>query len=116
MKLFPSKLRSRAHTGFSLIFCLIRFQRDGSGCDFWYWEEEYEQMLMDRGYMPPNYQAVFSRTEGLLLSSPLVLNRTEALEALPDLVLHMDSRTEIAVQGCEETRHPFGPVMPPITS
>uniref|UniRef100_A0A0E0HA72 GRF-type domain-containing protein n=1 Tax=Oryza nivara TaxID=4536 RepID=A0A0E0HA72_ORYNI len=26
-------------------------QRDGTGCDFWYWEEYYEQYLIKRGYL-----------------------------------------------------------------
>lgn len=26
-------------------------QRNGTGCDFWYWEEYYEQYLIKRGYL-----------------------------------------------------------------
>uniref|UniRef100_I1QIZ8 GRF-type domain-containing protein n=1 Tax=Oryza glaberrima TaxID=4538 RepID=I1QIZ8_ORYGL len=26
-------------------------QRDGTGCDFWYWEEYYEQYLIKGGYL-----------------------------------------------------------------
>jgi hypothetical protein len=36
---------------------------DGGGCDFWKWEEEYEQWLVDNKHVPPSYQPVFQSTK-----------------------------------------------------
>ncbi|WVZ59148.1 hypothetical protein U9M48_009340, partial [Paspalum notatum var. saurae] len=36
------------------------YQRDGSGCDFWYWEEKYEDFFIKKKLVPPNYRRVFS--------------------------------------------------------
>ena len=32
---------------------------DGGGCDFWKWQEDYEQWLVDNKHVPPSYQPVF---------------------------------------------------------
>ena len=36
---------------------------DGGGCDFWKWEEDYEQWLVDNKHVPPSYQPVFQSTK-----------------------------------------------------
>ncbi|KAG0542353.1 hypothetical protein BDA96_02G096200 [Sorghum bicolor] len=37
--------------------------RDGGGCQFWEWEEGYEQYLVDNKLVPPDYQPVFESTK-----------------------------------------------------
>lgn len=44
-------------------------QRDGTGCQFWRWDDEYEQYLMTKGHVPDSYQPIFSS------NLPLVQNR-----------------------------------------
>ena len=36
---------------------------DGGGCDFWKWEEDYEQWLVDNKHVPPSYQPIFQSTK-----------------------------------------------------
>jgi len=36
---------------------------DGGGCDFWKWQEDYEQWLVDNKHVPPSYQPVFHSTK-----------------------------------------------------
>ena len=36
---------------------------DGGGCDFWKWQEDYEQWLVDNKHVPPFYQPVFQSTK-----------------------------------------------------
>ena len=36
---------------------------DGGGCNFWKWEEDYEQWLVDNKHVPPSYQPVFQSTK-----------------------------------------------------
>jgi hypothetical protein len=39
-------------------------QRDGkSGCQFWEWEERYEQYLVNNKMVPSDYQPVFESTK-----------------------------------------------------
>lgn len=35
-------------------------QRDGSGCQLWRWDDEYENYLMTKGYVPATYQPIFT--------------------------------------------------------
>lgn len=55
-------------------------QRDGSECVFWYWEEDYEKMLMKRAYVPFNYIPVFEVNRNVKIGEDL----------------------NIAVEGCSE--------------
>ncbi|KAJ1267315.1 hypothetical protein BS78_07G046500 [Paspalum vaginatum] len=59
-------LMAKTPTNFGHYFYVCpTYERDGSGCDFWYWEDDYEQYLIDNGPVPPNYKRVFSQLEKL---------------------------------------------------
>ncbi|KAJ1276822.1 hypothetical protein BS78_05G245000 [Paspalum vaginatum] len=64
-------LKAKTPTNFGRYFyiCPTYEQRDGSGCDFWYWEDEYEQYLTDNGLVPLNYKRVFSQPEKMKMKA-----------------------------------------------
>ncbi|KAJ1255502.1 hypothetical protein BS78_K202600 [Paspalum vaginatum] len=49
-------------------FAICR-QRDGSGCEFWHWEDEYEQYLIDNELVPLNYKRLFSQLEKMKMKA-----------------------------------------------
>ncbi|KAJ1283284.1 hypothetical protein BS78_03G116700, partial [Paspalum vaginatum] len=63
-------LKAKTPMNFGRYFYICpTYERDGSGCDFWYWEYDYEQYLIDNGLVPPNYKRVFSQPEKLKISA-----------------------------------------------
>ncbi|PAN09443.1 hypothetical protein PAHAL_2G024100 [Panicum hallii] len=60
--------RTEKNFGRFFFVCPSR-QRDGTGCQFWRWDDEYKQYLMTKGHVPASYQPIFSS------NLPLVQNR-----------------------------------------
>ncbi|CAO2181742.1 unnamed protein product, partial [Urochloa humidicola] len=54
------KAKTEANYGKYFYMCPAH-KRDGTGCPFWYWEEDYEAFLMEKGYLPASYQPVFKK-------------------------------------------------------
>ncbi|KAJ1269769.1 hypothetical protein BS78_06G002400 [Paspalum vaginatum] len=63
--------RTTKNYGRSFYIC-PRYKQDGSGCDFWYWEEEYEDFLIDNCLVPSNYQRVFNKNMKMQSGCPVV--------------------------------------------
>ncbi|KAG2561159.1 hypothetical protein PVAP13_8KG111610, partial [Panicum virgatum] len=51
--------RTKKNYGCFFFVCPSR-KRDGTGCQFWLWDDEYKNYLMTRGHLPANYQPIFS--------------------------------------------------------
>ncbi|PAN05328.1 hypothetical protein PAHAL_1G131600 [Panicum hallii] len=56
----------RTKKNFGHFFVCPSRQRDGSGCQLWRWDNEYENYLMTKGHVPATYQPIFASNLALV--------------------------------------------------
>ncbi|KAG2600494.1 hypothetical protein PVAP13_5KG530700, partial [Panicum virgatum] len=66
-KLKGLKARTKKNFGHFFFVCPTH-QRDGSGCQFWCWEDEYQEYLITHGHVDASYQPIFASNMKLVQS------------------------------------------------
>ncbi|KAJ1267774.1 hypothetical protein BS78_07G083800 [Paspalum vaginatum] len=66
------------------------YKRAGGGCDFWYWEEDYEDFFIENGHVPANYQRLFKKDEPMQMTTLAVDGRRTGQETDGRIVHQMN--------------------------
>ena len=92
--------------GLSGLCCFVAVQRDGSGCQFWCWEDEYEEYLITHGHVDASYQPIFASNMKLVRSQVIPEHEAnegprspKAVQAVQDQILQKMNKLEKNRQG-----------------
>ena len=72
-------------------------QREGAGCQFWEWEEGYEQYLVDQKMVPQDYEPIFESTI-IPHRIPIVGPKAKSEESMNEEQLKLLRKIEMLLQ------------------
>ncbi|KAG2649867.1 hypothetical protein PVAP13_1NG266800 [Panicum virgatum] len=84
--------RTKKNFGRFFLVCPSR-QKNGSGCQFWCWDDEYEKYLMSNGHVFASYQPIFSRNLELVQKEGTEVARTPKLMQLSMIRIRLFRRS-----------------------